>query len=186
MKLKNANDDCAVCNYASNGPAFGSGHDLWFNGPMVYLNIGIAYESGPSGKLTTKNDGGYASLMTKEIKMLQVADKSSRTPNAPTKGKQTQDKLPKVKRSLEDVNEAINVKWESLLQFESEMLHLQDSFKDDFHFVATIASGSTKDVVTLNVSGTIMVTEHSTLYTAKYSVLAQQFNDSKWTEQGLN
>ncbi len=36
----------------------------------------------------------------------------------------------------------------------------------------------------LNVSGTMMVTKHSTLCTAKDSVLAQQFDDSKWTDQG--
>ena len=43
-----------------------------------------------------------------------------------------------------------------------------------------------KDIVTLNVSGTIMVTKQSTLCIVEDSVLAQQFDDSEWTEQGCN
>jgi hypothetical protein len=38
----------------------------------------------------------------------------------------------------------------------------------------------------LNVSGTVMTTKRCTLCTFDTSVLAQQFNDSKWTEQGCN
>jgi hypothetical protein len=42
------------------------------------------------------------------------------------------------------------------------------------------------DVVVLNVSGTVMTARRCTLCTVEDSVLAQQFNDSKWTEQGCN
>ena len=52
--------------------------------------------------------------------------------------------------------------------------------------MTSFASGDTKDIVTLNVSGTIMVTMRSTLCAAEDSVLAQQFDDTKWTEQGCN
>ena len=38
----------------------------------------------------------------------------------------------------------------------------------------------------LSVSGTIMTTKRCTLCTIVDSALAQQFNDSKWTEQGCN
>ena len=53
-------------------------------------------------------------------------------------------------------------------------------------FIKKYASGDAKDVIALNVSGTMMVTTRSTLCTIKDSVLAQQFDDSKWTEQGCN
>jgi hypothetical protein len=64
------------------------------------------------------------------------------------------------------------------------MLQLEESFKEEQLFIQKFASGDTKDVVALNVSGTIMVTMRSTLCTAEDTVLAQQFDDSKWTEQG--
>jgi hypothetical protein len=52
--------------------------------------------------------------------------------------------------------------------------------------VSSFASGDTKDVVVLNVSGTVMATKRSTLQTAEGSVLASQFDDSRWTEQGFD
>ena len=84
------------------------------------------------------------------------------------------------------INKSINKKHACVLRAESEMLQLEESFKDEQTFIEKFASGDTKDVVELNVSGTNMVTMRSTLCTAKDSVLAQQFDDSKWTEQGCN
>ena len=89
-------------------------------------------------------------------------------------------------RFSDEINEAINAKQESLLKAEFELLHLEDSFKDERDFVVAVASGHTKDVVTLNVSGTMMATNRSTLQTTENSVLAQQFDDTKWTNQGSN
>ncbi len=65
-------------------------------------------------------------------------------------------------------------------------LNIDDVEFHDWTLGNKFASGDTKDVVALNVSGTIMVTMRSTLCTAEDSVLAQQFDDSKWTEQGCN
>ena len=84
----------------------------------------------------------------------------------------------------EVINKTINAKQECLLRAESEMLQLEESFKDKQTFIEKFAAGNSKDVVALNVSGTIVVTKHSTLCTAKDLVLTQQFDDSKWTEQG--
>ena len=74
----------------------------------------------------------------------------------------------------------------SLLQAEWEVLQLEESFNDENNFMTSFASGDAKDIVTLNVSGTMMVTRRSTLCTAEDSVLAQQFDETKWTEQGCN
>ena len=63
------------------------------------------------------------------------------------------------------------------------MLHLKDSFTGKHKFIAFLASGNAKDVVVLNVSGTTMATKRLTLQAVEDSVLAQQFDDSKWTEQ---
>ena len=53
-------------------------------------------------------------------------------------------------------------------------------------FITSFASGDAKDVVTLNVSGAMMATKRSTLQVAEDSVLAQQFDDSRWTAQGCD
>ena len=49
-----------------------------------------------------------------------------------------------------------------------------------------MCSGDKRDIITLNVGGTMMATKRATLMVAEDSVLAQQFDDSKWMEQGNN
>jgi len=188
-KMKLMNSAYAVYDYSSYGPIFGGGHDLrgsdlFVDGSSVILELGNTYEPGPSNDF---NEG--ISCTIKEMEVFQVTGKLSRASNVTTEEEQTQLELSKekqVKRFSEDINEAINAKQGSLLQAESEILQLEDSFRDEHNFVATFASGDVKDVVALNVSGTMMVTKRSTLCTAENSVLAQQFDDSKWTEQGCN
>mmetsp|Transcript_3038 Transcript_3038/g.5565 ORF Transcript_3038/g.5565 Transcript_3038/m.5565 type:complete len:593 (-) Transcript_3038:208-1986(-) len=184
MKLKNANDGYAVYRHSLRGPYFGAGFDLIVYGPHVHLKFGHSYEPGPSG-----NNGSRKKIAIKEMEVFQVSDKSSLASISTTKQKQTHHKIPQVKPVnifSEGVNKAINAKQQSLLRAESEILHLEDSFKDEHHFIAAFASGHTKDVIVLNVSGTMMVTKRSTLQAAEDSALAQQFDDSKWTEQGRN
>jgi flagellar motor switch/type III secretory pathway protein FliN len=89
-------------------------------------------------------------------------------------------------RFTDDMNKAINAKQVCLLQAESKMLQLEESFMDEQTFVDMFATGDTKDVVVINVSGTVMTTKRCTLCAVDDSVLAQQFDDSKWTEQGCN
>ena len=91
-----------------------------------------------------------------------------------------------VTRFSADMNKAINAKQAHLAQTESEILLLEESFMEEQTFVYKFATGDAKDVVVLNVIGTLMTTKRCTLCTVDDSVLAQQFNDSKWTEQGCN
>ncbi len=53
-------------------------------------------------------------------------------------------------------------------------------------FIEKFAMGDAKDVVVLDVLGTTMTTMRSTLCTAEDSMLAQKFDDSKWTQQGCS
>merc|ERR1712194_192078 len=91
-----------------------------------------------------------------------------------------------VKTFSERVDEAINAREGSLLKAELEILNLEDSFKDEHRFIASFGSVDAVDVVVLNVSGTTMATKRSTLQSIEGSVLAQQFDNSKWTAQGGN
>ena len=182
MKLKNPNDDKAICHNSSYGPLFGRGHDLKVQGRNVYPRFGFSYEPGPYQQLTHVTTASYA---IKEMEVFQVVGKQA---DAKAKENEIKDKLQgkPIRRFAEDVNKALTTKRESLVLFESKILHLEESFKDEQTFIDDFACGQTKDVVTLNVSGTMMVTKRATLCIAEDSVLAQQFNNNKWTEQGYN
>lgn len=66
------------------------------------------------------------------------------------------------------------------------MIYLEENFDDEQTVIETFAMGNAKDCVALNVSGTVVATTRSTLCTIEDSVLAKQFDDTKWTEQGSN
>jgi hypothetical protein len=180
MKLKNANDERAIYCSSAYGPYFGSGCDMFANGPNVHLSSGRSYDQGPIP------DGSYT---IKEMEVFLVTKSSTPIGNSYSKRIPVQPATQAVKeviRFTDDMNKAINAKQACLLQAESEMLQLEECFTDEQTFVDKFATGDAKDVVVLNVSGTGMTTKRCTLCTVDDSVLAQQFNDSKWTEQGCN
>jgi hypothetical protein len=86
----------------------------------------------------------------------------------------------------EEINNAINKNYACLHKSKEETLHLEDSFNDEGTFLEKFANGNAKDIVALNVSGTIMIMTRSTLCVAEDSVLAQQFDDFQWTQQGCS
>ncbi|KAL7549023.1 hypothetical protein ACHAWF_014432 [Thalassiosira exigua] len=189
MTLKNANGGCAVYHESRYGPTFGSGFDLYVHGSdgHINLNLGHTYDSVLPGRLTTRTNGCYARLAIKELEVFEVAGEPSPVVIAPkASNEHLLQPIEPVTSFSKIVNEAINAKKESLMKAEAEILQLEESLDDEQKFIETIASGDPKDVVTLNVSGTIMATKRSTLCSAEESVLAQQFDDTKWTEQGCN
>jgi hypothetical protein len=178
MKLKNANDEKAIYCAFGFGPAFGSGHVV--DGSNVRLYGGNSYDQGPLP------DGAYT---IKEMEVFQVTKSSTPIPNTYSNripAEPATQAVNEVTRFSDDMNKAINAKQACLLQAESKMLQLEESFTDEQTFVDKFATGDAKDVVVLNVSGTVMTTKRCTLCTVEDSVLAQQFDDSKWTEQGCN
>ncbi|KAL7538769.1 hypothetical protein ACHAWF_006201 [Thalassiosira exigua] len=85
----------------------------------------------------------------------------------------------------DDIKGAIKGKLQSLSVFGSELLNLEERFTGEKN-IAAFATSKAKHIVTLNVSGKAMVTRWSTLQTVDNSVLAQQIDDSHWTEQGYD
>ncbi|KAL7531603.1 hypothetical protein ACHAWF_003839 [Thalassiosira exigua] len=83
-----------------------------------------------------------------------------------------------------DVNDALNAKLRAIKEAGEQITQLEARFEDEEKFVDSFATGETKDVVTLNVSGTIVATKRSTLMAFEESALARQFDDSRWTGQG--
>ena len=186
MKFRCMSDQHAICQNLSYGPVVGIG-DMIVYGSIVSLRQGFTYHPWPLP---------LGSYPTKEMEVFQLSGSSpsariatSNEKQANRRGNKAKSASPAMKhvtKFSDGINKAINKKHACLLRAESEMLQLEESFKDEQTFIDKFASGDTKDVVALNVSGTIMVTMRSTLCTAEDSVLAQQFDDSKWTEQGCN
>jgi hypothetical protein len=179
MKLKDANIEGAIYCCAGFGPYFGD-DDMYVDGYDVGRLPGNSYDQGPLR-------GGNFTI--KEMEVFQVTKLS--TPNRYSYSRRNQIKpatqaVDEVTRFTDDMNKAINAKKACLLQAESEMLQLEENLTDEQTFVDKFATGDAKDVVVLNVSGTVMTTKRCTLCAVDDSVLAQQFNDSKWTEQGCN
>jgi hypothetical protein len=180
MKLKNANDQKAIYYHNTYGPTFGSGRDMFVDGSNVRLFSGRSYDQGPL-------PNGYYTI--KEMEVFLVTKSSTPVRNTYSKSNPIQPATQAAKeviRFSDDMNKAINAKQACLVQAESEMMQLEQTFMHEQIFVDKFATGDAKDVVVLNVSGTVMTTKRCTLCTVDDSVLAQQFNDSKWTEQGCN
>ena len=192
MKLKDSNDYRAIYNSSHYGPTFGAGHDLNVEGNNKQINLFLGQQGGSycaplsvPGQLKATNhpDGGtrYKTMIIEDIEIFQVKEVVPQQQDSKPSSRITQ-----VVRFSEDINEAINTKIKSLAELESEIQNLEDSFNDEQSFIATFTSGETKDVVVLNVNGTIMATKRETLCSIEDSSLAQQFDDTKWTEQGLS
>jgi len=177
MKLKNPDDTVAILHHSDYGPKFGQGPDLCVDGSRVTIRTGVSYERSPA---QLKESLQYT------IKEMEVFSIKGTAPPllGLKKDMEPPSYSPAIKKFTKWVNHALNKKWESLYAFEAEVTQLEESFKDEKHFIEALATGNTKDVVKLNVSGTLMSTRRATLMIAKDSVLAQQFDDSKWTVQG--
>ena len=175
MKLGHEDDVKAIKNDGDYGPVFGIGHDLCVEDSYVHLSMGNTYELGPT------EDLNYISqYMINEMEVFRVSGSGKQKQLSPCSEK----KAALVDRFTREVNVAINQKWLTLQELEEEVFSLEESFKDEITFIDSFASGDTSDVVMLNVSGTMMATKRAVLMFAEDSVLAQQFDDTKWTEQG--
>ena len=96
------------------------------------------------------------------MEVFQVTGKSLWETIATSKEKQTHCKIPQatlINRFSEDINKVIITKQECLLHAGSEILHLDDSFKDEHKFITCLTSGHTKDVVVLNISSMMIDTK---------------------------
>jgi len=187
MKLNSYGGGDAICHSSGEaGPTFGSGHDLYVslhaNDPTLnlWLGKGGSYISSDIPEQLTSPGSGYKTLPIEEIEVYQVSSNES------TKEQIQENSEDNNPINMDDINTAIITKRKSLLSFESDIQYREDSFNDEQSFITSFTSGETKDIITLNVNGTTMATTRATLCTAEESSLAQQFDDTKWTEQGCS
>ncbi|KAL7490723.1 hypothetical protein ACHAWT_000883 [Skeletonema menzelii] len=183
MRLENKDDSRAVYHNRKFGPTFGEGKDICVNNAKIYIKMGKTYEKCPIQQLKTPLSMEYIHLAIKEMEVFAVSDYHGLRCQKKFLSNNVK-KAPVVDIFTNDINEAINEKWEALHELEMDVLSQEVLFEDEEHFVDSFADGNKKDLITLDVSGTIMVTKRATLQIIEGSVLAQQFDDSKWTEQG--
>lgn len=177
MLIRNSCKAAAIYLSPSYGPKFGK-NDLSVDGDRVKVNIGSAYEPWPESLR-----GETLQCTIKEIEVFRVEGDTPffRQPRSKTL---RPSYSPAINHFTKEVNEALNKKWESLYALEAEVTLLEERYKDEKHFIESLVGGDTNDVILLNVSGTMMATRRETLMIAQDSVLAQQFDDKKWTVQG--
>ena len=184
MKLKNEDDHEAVYHGRHAGPTFGGcGSDVCVtsNCGEIWIKMGNNYESCSIEQLNRDPEDAYSKHEIKEMEVFAVRDCSM-----PLKKSLSDDvkEAPVVDIFAKEINEAINETWASLHEMEMNVLSREEMFKEEEEFIDSFAGGDEKDIITLDVSGTAMVTKRATLQIIEESVLAQQFDDTKWTEQG--
>jgi len=191
MKLKNPITPNAILNSSVLGPTFGSsdrgifatdadkrlkkGYDLSVDGNIVDFNPGGSYQVSDSMTgLTTE-------CTIKEIEVFKVREDI--VFELPTTSTSTISSINETRSFAKGINEALNVKLGVLMDAEKEIFGLEKRLEDHEKFIDFFCTGETKDVITLNVSGTLMTTKRSTLRVFEESVLACQFDDTTWTDQ---
>lgn len=176
------------------GPVFGGigeEADLYVKGRTVTLGLGNAYEG-----VCSLGAGRYEQIPCihaeiKEIEVFQISQEERKNLGFWAGMKRhtvsADEPLP-IDRFAKAVNDTMNGKWALLRDFEKQIAVDEESFVDEEGYIETLSKmkGSNKDIISLNVSGTIMTTTRATLRIIEDSVLAQQFDDTKWTEQGHN
>ncbi len=178
MKLKDTNGN-AIERRADYGAIFGGNHgdDLFMRakGKKSYINLslGNTYCSGPS-ELMNEN-------LRYDIKKIEVFQISEDNPNLLHQRKRKQNVNSKLSGEM---GEAITQQWKTLSKLDAKILYREESSREEEQFIDSFSCGNaSSDIVTLNVSGTIMATSRDTLQIAEDSMLAQQFDNTKWTEQ---
>ncbi|KAL7451921.1 hypothetical protein ACHAWC_003678 [Mediolabrus comicus] len=176
MKLKRVDGERAIVQggnlaFGSDLSVIGTGGGIHGQGHLCF-RLGKAYKLSPYHEMNASHE-----VPIKEIEVFQVSDDSP-----PSQLKVFNEAT----FFTREINEAINEKFVNLQNLERDVFGMEKRLKEEKEFIETFASGDANDVVMLNVSGTMMATNRATLLFAEESVLAAQFDDSKWTKQGSN
>ncbi|EJK56342.1 hypothetical protein THAOC_23795, partial [Thalassiosira oceanica] len=169
--------------HVKHGPRFGEdGEDFSIDESGVYVQhcvkyVGTRYETRQLRKLSTGFGEPYSVKAIELYKVIRSNDLTEEDSLAAFNIKPTTSFTPQI-------NRALNKKLESLREALGQVKRMEASLEEENAFVDTLfRSNDCNDLVKLNVSGTTMMTHRSTLRQVKDSVLASQFDDSKWTQQ---
>jgi hypothetical protein len=153
----------------------------------VTLNLGSSYKRKKYEQMT-REQGNF---FIKEIEVFQILQEEWKNLDFWARMKRytvPSNEIASSNRFAKAVNDAMYEKMYLLNDLEHEVTFYEDRFVGEERLIESISKmkGSNEDIISLNVSGTIMTTTRATLRIIEDSVLAQQFDDTKWTEQGHN
>ena len=157
-----------------NGPHFGA--DLSIN----EIGVHIQYTSSPKYEIPPLKDLSTCYRKPYCIKKIEVY-KVSHDEELPKEDSPTAVSVKPATSFMPQINQALNTKLESLNEAMGQVERMEASLEENNSFVDAL--NDCDDIVKLNVSGTTMMAHRSTLCQVKDSVLASQFDDSKWTQQ---
>jgi len=159
------------------GPDFGNDLKVGETGVDVQYNTAPKYETQQLRKLSTRDRKPYGIKAIEVYKVVESNDSTKADSPAAVSIKPATSFTPQI-------NRALNKKVESLREALRQVERTETSLEEECSFVDTLfISNDCNDLVKLNVCGTTMMTHRSTLRQVKDSVLASQFDDSKWTQQ---
>ncbi|EJK77995.1 hypothetical protein THAOC_00131, partial [Thalassiosira oceanica] len=163
--------------YQEDGPEFGT--DLSIGGREVYVQSwsNSEYETRQLGKFSTRDRKPYIIKAMEVYKVVESNDSTKADSPAAVNIKRATSFTPQI-------NLVLNKKRTLLKKALGQVERMESSLEEAIAFVDTLVrSNDWNDIVRLNVCGTVMMTHRSTLRQVKDSVLASQFDDSKWTQQ---
>ena len=163
------------------GPSFGGGTDLLVRGNELSLNP-YTYESSQWCAA-----GKSKAFEVKEVEVYAVGGSHNEACHSSTIKQKSSISVQATDSFASDINNALNDKLKTIQIAEKEICQLEGFFEQDKSFVDLFANENIEasDIIRLNVSGASMATKRSTLQACKDSILSAQFDDAKWTEQGL-
>ena len=121
--LTGSYDSNAIYCHQSYGPTFGCGHDLRVSSSFtVDSKVGNSYHRSSSWPLSSQ------SLQIKEMEVFQITSTSVLVPANKSSAASKASPFSKVDSFSKEMNDAINSKWESLVEAENELANLEESF----------------------------------------------------------
>ena len=178
----------AIYHRDNGAPDFGSDLHINDSGVSVQYSGGDEqYEHNLLENISTRKTKPYTIKRVEAYKI--VAHERGNFAGVTTKQKDYHStptiKIKQATSFTQQINEAFNSKIKSLEAALIEVEQIEALFEEHESFVDSLArSNDFDDMVKLNVCGTTMMTHRSTLRQVKESVLASQFDDSKWTQEG--
>ena len=176
MRLYDPTDPSAIQCQSTFGPWFGN--DLYVinaSPPILCVHLGRHYEVSGGKVLDGNDDDPCANFVIEEMEVFKVEKEDNSHKHALC--------FAEAAVFSNKVNIALNEKREALKQADKEVSKLEHNLAEEERLVEFFARGHTSDIIKLNVSGSIMTTNRSTLQAYKDSVLARQF-DEVWTDRG--
>uniref|UniRef100_A0A7S2MT83 TLDc domain-containing protein n=1 Tax=Helicotheca tamesis TaxID=374047 RepID=A0A7S2MT83_9STRA len=205
MKLKSPNIVKAVDHQCDYGPSFGSNCYILRNDPDDDPKEGCwelcnKYQC-PAGQYIdsffTQDENCFTA---KEVEVFHVTKSKDRNPDAGEPKIERQHKRKRTNSSAkpsqpawetmtfdefpETIKGAMISKQKALKKAIRNVSAAQYNFEEEKKWIDSLSKYSEKDIVNLDVSGTRMSTNRSTLRFYKDSVLARQFDDTVWSQQG--